>query len=581
MSASAIKQQYISLAGLLKRYRSTPIDSDLLKSTHEFCARLYELGNSSPDLLFAQPQLYKSRLAYSLNLSFNACVYTCLLGMRNQVDENSSIQLMCAAISIYAFEQADLERFYNPTEALPTAVKIGRKHPELSKLLSTHKQALWLAAYELCTQIHRPIPAQAAQLNTIVAIAMIANKLALLGTTNLRKKPLSFAQSIQQLSLGLPAKYYALLSPLLIYPGLSPPGSYIKDGDSRLYVVLALTAKGLLAKPLPIKQALSQSPEADEINLLTEQQIQHRFAPQNCNGFGLLDKWWNSDLDTWLEEVNTLRLQPNKKLLSITSPPAALLVIQDQLTRANTDISILIKIIEQQPSYAQHLQLAATSNNRRKQQVTNIQHSLAMLGHERTKGLLLEHCLLSRLTQQQFVLRPAFLAFSQLLALFNAQLARSTGLCSAELASSSGYFMLSRLFTLPSLRKLVVWQPKAGRSFDIAHLVEAKGSAQLKRDGVLIAKAWQQDKIVLAALAYDSAADEPHNKTGTRQLSYLLGLSLLLARETYFGSTQRCSDTLSFIDSACLHLKLKEQKLYGLSTQIHQEHNISTPLTYT
>ena len=75
MSAEIVKQHYIALAKLLKIYRTAPLDRNLLKASHDFCKSLYSAAKKHPELIFAQPQLYKPQLPFIVNLTFNSAVF--------------------------------------------------------------------------------------------------------------------------------------------------------------------------------------------------------------------------------------------------------------------------------------------------------------------------------------------------------------------------------------------------------------------------------------------------------------------------------------------------------------------------
>ncbi|WP_101197084.1 hypothetical protein [Paraglaciecola sp. MB-3u-78] len=112
MPAEIVKQHYIALAKSLKIYRSAPLDRELLKASHHFYKNLYAAAKAHPNLIFAQPQLYKPQLPFVVNLAFNSAVLTCLLAVRNKLDPSVTIQLMCGSLSIYALEQASIEKHY-------------------------------------------------------------------------------------------------------------------------------------------------------------------------------------------------------------------------------------------------------------------------------------------------------------------------------------------------------------------------------------------------------------------------------------------------------------------------------------
>jgi hypothetical protein len=588
MPAEIVKQHYIALAKLLKIYRSAPLDKDLLKASHHFCKNLYAAAKAHPDLIFAQPQLYKPQLPFVVNLAFNSAVFTCLFAVRNKFDPSVTIQLMCGSLSIHALEQSSIEKHYQIDEKSednekPVTKNIGYTNSTFTQLLKTNQQHIWLSSYLLCSQIHTTRYPRTNLINPITVLTYMANKLALLCIPNKRKQAISFANAIKHLSIKCCPKWYTILIPLLEYPSVLPIGSYVRLQDGSTHIVLSQRIEGLVTKPLPLKQSVVVQSSKAEIQLtLAEQVIQH-YPCQQLNSFTRLSQWWGADLMDYLASKNNhQQIAAFNSVQPIQAAPASLLVIQDQLSHINADMAVIVKAIEKEPSYAHQLQASASFRNRKKQSVQSIQQALAMLGFERTNSILLQQSLLSRLNQHYFPLQQALLTFSQFFVLIVDKLAAKTKLISPELASITACFVVSKLFTLPKIRTMNHWEISTRPTYKVTSLVELKESESLKSDAFLLANAWQQNKQILDALQhYDIVMQNQAGSPSARQFCFLLGLSLSLAQEHYFSGTKRCKETTSYFELGLLELNISQVELMDMMTDIVFSSNISCPLQQT
>jgi hypothetical protein len=582
MPAEIVKQHYIALTKLLKIYRSWPLDKDLLKASHHYCKNLYAAAKAHPDLIFAQPQLYKPQLPFVVNLAFNSAVLTCLLAVRNKFDPSVTIQLMCGSLSIYALEQSSIEKYYqtDADNGKSVAKNIGHTNSKFTQLLKTNQQHIWLSSYLLCSHIHATRYPRTSLTSPTTVLAYMANKLALLCIPNKRKHAISFAHAIKYLSIKCCAKWYAMLIPLLEYPCVLPIGSYIRLQDGSIHIVLSQSIEGLITKHLPTKQSVVvESNKADIRLTLAEQVIQH-YPCQQLNSFTRLSQWWGADLMDYISSKSSHeQIMAFNSVQPMQAAPASLLVIQDQLSHINADMAVIVKAIEKAPSYAYQLQVSASVNNRKKQPVQSIQQALAMLGFERANSILLQQSLLSRLNQHYFPLQQALLTFSHFFALIVDKLAVKTKLVSPELASTTAYFVVSRLFTQPTIRTMNHWEVSTRPTFKVTSLVEMKEAESLKSGAFLLAKAWQQNKQILDSLQhYDIVMQKQGGPPSARQFCFLLGLSLSLAQENYFSGTTRCKETTSYFKAGLLELNISQVELIDMMTDIALSSNISCPL---
>ncbi|WP_299074167.1 HDOD domain-containing protein [uncultured Paraglaciecola sp.] len=578
MSDEIVKQHYLALAKLLKTYRIRPIDKSLLRLTHNFCKSLYQAAKTHPDLIFAQPQLHKPQLSWATNLAFNATVFTCSLAVRNKFDPAVTLQLMCGSLSIYALEQETLEKYYQTTakDGELTSAMVGQSNAKFKQLLRSAQQTIWLANYRLCPQLHIAQYAPSRLTSPVTALSYVANKLALLTITNKRQPTMSFAQAIKYLSLQCSAKWYYLLTPLLKYPTLSPPGSYIRLRDDTVHMVLSVSSTGLVSTLLPNKQSGTSMATSINIQFTAFEQVKKSYPGQPLHSFSRLNQWWANNLVNWFtNHSEQLQISAFEPIKPIQSAPASLLVIQDQLNQPAAEVTVIVKAIEKEPAYAQQLQVSATIMNRKKQPIQSIQHGLAMLGFERTNSLLLQYSLLSQLNQSYFPLQHKLLQFSQFFTLIVSELASKTKEVSPELASTTAYFVVSRLFTLPSIRMLSHWEASTLPAFHVAGIVKTQQNKNLKSDAVLLAKAWLQSPLVIEVLQqYDQIVPKQLEKKSTRQFCNLIGLSLILAQEYYFSAPPFCNTTTAYFDAALKELDLKQDEVKRMMINIVTSNNL-------
>ena len=578
MPGQEIKKQYINLINLLNHYSLDATDKARLKETHAFCSTLYKVAQAHPDILFAQTILYKKALPYVVNITFNACVYTLLFCIRNKFDSALTIQLMCASISLYALQQNALKKYYQDRELseTPHELSIGESNPKFLALLKHFKQQAWIRGYSICNIIHQTKPSQLYTLDRITSVTYLANKLALLTTPNSHHKHSSFVHTIKYLTTQSPASWYALIAPLMSYPSLIPPGSYIKQNNGDLNVVIAITNTTLVTKPLNISGSPSNASKITSMQEIKISDIRQSYASQSIMSFTRINEWWDGKVDTWLTtHKSEAKVPAFDSYLPIQHAPGSLLVLQDQLARTDVDITVVVKALEKEPAYVNQVLKYASSINRQKQPVRTVQHGLAMLGLERSSNLLLQHCLLARLNQQYFPLQQAFLNFNQLMASIANNLSFTIKTVSPDMASTLTYFALSRLFSFPSFRLLTQWNTLVQAPFKIENLFDNKDNIQLKKGAILLAKAWQQPNYILSTLqAYDLL---PHIKPTEKviiQLSYLLGLSLLTAREIYFSDTQNDTETSHYLKHATKALGTTETEINRIKINTATENGI-------
>lgn len=578
MPADLIKQQYGSLTTLLTAYRSEPLSSELIQQTRQFCAELLQLAKSHPDATFAQLQLYKKKLPYVYNLTFNCCLYSALLGARNKINDTTSQQLMCAAITLFAFEQKTIEQYYtgNADELA------GKSNQRLCQVLQKTRQETWLGGYQLCTAIHRNLGEQISQLDRLSkdqAILLIAARLALLTTPNTRFKKRNFADALRKTIIASPAPCYPLFAPLLDYPGLVPPGSYVRLPDTHYAVVLAVTGHDLIVCSLGAKNENG----ATQISRLELGTIKRSYTAEGFSRFDKINQWWGKDWAQYQAAPATVTgaglCTPFNHSYNISRPPLTLVDIQTQLNEPEQDIKKLAKAIAKEPAFAVHLQNTASQSSREKLPVVAIQHGLMMHGFARSGSIIMQQALLTRLNQHYFPLQHYFINFTQLRGYLAGSLAKECDFGLPEQACTLAYFANSGLFTHPALKTQTRWLRGETRIFDMGQLIVCPHSQQLGLQGVSLAQAWHQPIHEIVALrTYHQMPKPQTNKGDTAKLAALLGMSLLLARQVFFDEPQLCTQGQQYLKEALVLLDLKPEDIELIKRQSIAYCHIYSPL---
>ncbi|AGH43766.1 hypothetical protein C427_1657 [Paraglaciecola psychrophila 170] len=67
---------------------------------------------------------------------------------------------------------------------------------------------------------------------------------------------------------------------------------------------------------------------------------------------------------------------------------------------------------------------------------------------------------------------------------------------------------------------------------------------------------------------YDLVMQKQENKGNARQLSFLFGLNLTLAKEYYLAKTTRCNETTSYVNTGLTELGLSQAEFTDIMTNI-------------
>lgn len=585
MPDSLIKQQYQSLHKLLAFYRRPAPEPDLVQKTLDFNNALLGLAKQYPDLTFAQIHLYKASLPRHYNLAFSAILMTALLCVRNRFNETTTIQLMSAALSIFGLA----EEASNVDQSEQSGLAKVTHHEPLAKIspdtafcriLTQYQQGVWLQGYRHGLWLNKTFKEHLnlLQHESIDTSALaLAIRLTLMMHNPQKKTKQSFQSALALVVQNSPSAQAQLLEPLMAYPSVTPPGTYVMLDDGPLALVIGIAGDKLLCYPQSTSRHISTHSSHFTVDRV---RVKHAYPAQAIKKLSNLTTWWGNNWQLFEQESNTKAESPFMQSFKMSRPPATLTAIQSQLNKPIQDINKLSLAIAREPSFAQHLRKTASQSSRQKLPIKDIQHGLMMHGFERSGSIIMQQALLSRLNQHHFPLQRAFISFVQLRGHIAASLAKIGNIGIPEQASTLAYFACVGLFTHVQLKIQTQWQKSNRTSYDMTSLVRCVKPEQLRSHAVSMAEAWQQRRHEIVALNnYHDANYLTENKRSPQvELAAILGISLMLARELYFSDAKRCVQSQQYCNSACKALRINVQELALIKSEAYAICHSFSPL---
>ncbi len=585
MPDSLIKQQYQSLHKLLAFYRRPAPEPDLVQKTLDFNNALLGFAKLQPDLAFAQIHLYKASLPRHYNLAFSASLMTALLCVRNRFNETTTIQLMSAALSIFGLaedasnvDQSEQSSSAKVTHHEPLA-KIS-PNKAFSRILTQYQQGLWLQGYRHGLWLNKTFKEHLKQLqyeSTDTSILALAIRLTLIMHNTQKRTKQSFQSALALVVQKSPSAQAQLLEPLLAYPSVTPPGTYIMLDDDSLALVTGIAGDKLLCYPQNTSRHSSTHSSHFSV---ARTRVRRVYPAQSIKKLGNLTTWWGNDWQLFEQELGTKAESPFMQSYKMSRPPVTLTAIQSQLNKPVQDINKLSLAIAREPSFAQHLRKTASQSSRQKLPIKDIQHGLMMHGFERSGSIIMQQALLSRLNQHHFPLQRAFISFVQLRGHIAASLAKIGNIGIPEQACTLAYFACVGLFTHIQLKIQTQWQKSNRTSYDMTTLVRCVKPEQLRSHAVSMAEAWQQRRHEIVALNnYHDVNYLTENKRSPQvELAAILGISLMLTRELYFSDAKRCVQSQQYCNSACEALRINGQELEYIKSEAYAICHSFSPL---
>lgn|GEM_PF-3544202 len=568
MPDSLIKQQYQSLHKLLSQYRLPEPPSNLVQQTLNFSNDVLGVAKKHPELIFAQIHLYKTSLPYSYNLIFSTCLLTALISTRNRFNETTTQQLLCAAISLFAFEQSTLNG--SPTGNADQEYKSdssGSIKRSFGRILTQYQQGVWLRGFRQVQWLNKDLMRHMRALSgsnvDVVCVAMAA-RLALLINGEKGNKKLGFQAAIHHLLQYTSSAEAPLLAPLMEFPSMTPPGAYIMLDDGALGMVIGVCDTSVVCYP---QSTSGQQSKHTAHFKVPRSRIKRVYPAQKMKQFSQLNTWWGKDWQALKQDSKLAILSPFTQSYKMSRPPATLTAIQGQLNKPVQDVKALSQAIAREPAFAQHLRHTASQSSREKLPSKDIQHGLMMHGFERSGSIIMQQALLSRLNQHYFPLQRYFINFAQLRGHVAASIAKAADIGIPEQACTLSYFACVGLFTHPQLKIQLKWQPLNACAYDIRSLIRCVKPEQLRSHSISMAESWQQPRHEIVALGnyHDVHYIDAQRSSISVKLAALLGISLMITRELYFASAQRCALSQVYWQNALNVLQISEEDVQSIS----------------
>ncbi|GAB5380409.1 MAG: hypothetical protein Alis3KO_25490 [Aliiglaciecola sp.] len=560
MPTNVVVKLFALVAGTLDDVSNNPVTTEQFKRVVKTSEHFLAGFKQYPDIVIAQPLLYKSRQSYLHNLAFNTLAYCAVLCNRAKINDLCCQQLLCAIITLYGERQTELtDAFANQSAVKDTANK-HKINKRLAELLEKTQQHSWLSGYAVFTKLYfDPLnkPRWPRKLNRVQRIIYSAHVLSVALTHRQNKKSPSFSQVFRMLIQSAPVEWHEDLSALLEYPTLVPPGTLIQSKPGQHAIVLSVSATKILVCNID-----PSDPSNNHLSRLYTEHVKKPLGAQMVSGFTQIHHWWN---EQWSEERADFT-SVDWDTYPLDKPPAVLLAVQKHLNSGDVDIDKLATQISEEPAFAEFLKKAATFSNRNKLPVQQVKHGLMMHGYERTNNMLIEQALLLRLNQHYFPLQQNFTQFVHFAAQIAAELAKAQGDISPEQASNLLCFACSGLFTQPSLKSRTRWEMLPTKSFNVAHLIKIKQQDNLTSHAVKLSIAWQQPKLFVKALEqHQQMPDDMSGNKLSQQLGVLLGISVLLARQLFFNETDMCKASQDYAQQAASKLSLSTSTMHTIA----------------
>ena len=520
------------------------------------------LLKEQPDPVVAELSIFRPQLPHVANLVFDTCLFAALLSARNKINDSCSQQIVCAAVTLLCFNQGEseycLQEQQKPRKAFssPANLKVALEKAQLnvwSSIYQTFSQFQWklLSPSQTFKYSRKPF--------SVLGIAHLA---ALRLQPAAGKRARTYASTIKSLFQILCSRQAELLTPLLTYPGLTPPGSIIKDDSGDTLLVLSIQHDGLLAKELNEPDNASLEPRRIETT-----RIKGVSPVVNRKSFNHADIYWDVNWESSIQG-DKKHLGPFVSSFRLDRPPAVLIEIQDHLQNADIDFNKLADLIAAEPSLAIHLKESASQSSRSKLPIQDIKHSLMMHGYERANSLLIQQALLLRLNQNYFPLQDSFVQFTRLRCHLASSIIGLSNKSLVEDANCLACFANSGLFTVPTLKGVTDWLIQDKKPFDIRYLMDTNSQQALHDNAIKLAEAWKQSPHMVMALRNHLLLPEHMAKHKVAaKLAVTLGLSLILAREIYFAEKSRCQDAVKYRQQAMRKLGVTSQQLAEISLQ--------------
>ena len=551
-----INELYTQLNSIVTRFAQKDISAQLLKDTLSYSEHFIHIGKNFPQQLLAQLHWYKPNYPKAINHIFNITLCTYVLGRRAKWNDTALQQLMCCAISQFAWSYNFASNSkLDETETKRQIAHIKQANNRLSHLLKNAPLEIWQAG--LISAYKRWLPQLALRqvsampncphsriLNTATALAHMLTQPNGNQKDGSPKVATSFANALTKIAQLLPSEAYPLLEAVCAYPGFYPAGCIVTLNTGEHVVVLTWHTSGLSGKKYQ-PQSKQCDQQIQHVNLAQIRTVQ---PPQTIDDLTIFDEWWDLEWQLHNSELSESHEHTlNPALFRMDKPPPSLISIQKQLENDDYDLNNLAEVIATEPVFAEHIRHTASQYSREQLPFSEVKHALLMQGANRANALLMEHALRVRLNQHYFPLQQFLQEYVECCKHISALLAEHSKLCPLEEASCWVSFATAGLFTHPEIKFKLARPKDFNTGATISELIPQNVKIrhqQLPKYALKLIDCWAQPatlKIAIQAIEQQSLSGNQHCKATTA----LISSSIILGKLLFTGNIQDIASSAS------------------------------------
>lgn len=553
------------------------VTNDSIEKIEQHCESIIQLFLATPVNALACISLYKRDLTYFDNFLLNISCTTCLFCLRNNWNKNALQQTLAGIVCWAICNKPYYDKVYAGIKSSENATGFKKLGQILHKALSVLDRQLWLESFTclptdvlLKPQIAMSRLQNSSQTSRILATSFY---FVLVTTPNRRIKSVSIASAFKKIINSMKTDS-AHIEPLLQTPGLIWPGNLIKLRSGEVHLVVDELESNWLVRPLN-KKDKTISPELFQIDKTQKVTILPNMPLATIDA---ITKYWNEE---WFEqriEHGSCLTELHSHSFRIDQPPASLLAIIEHLEQHDIDVNGLCALIEKEPSFVSHLQSSATQTGREKLPISDVKHGLMMHGFERSKCVLTQHALLTRLNQHYFPLQDSLYQFLKLWSLIAGILAENHKSLLAEEVSNWVYFSFSGLFTNIELKSKTRWQLRTSQVRDQSCLANIKQASQLNSHAQRLAQCWLQDIELKDALKELQLKRQLPASAARSKAHLVIQISMHLAVHYYFdGGEAPFYD--EFLLQLCREFGLSNEYLGTINQQVLERTHTYCPIS--
>lgn len=547
---------------LVNRYEKHPIQAVHIEATERLAEQYIELLKAHPDPIIAQLTLYKTNIPWFFNFALNSCIYCCLLMLRNNINATSLQQILCGCITWTICARKKLEFQFDSVTKNSKNRHVDSIKQQTLHALEQWQRSVWLDTLNSVSTQFIVNPGSYVKKRNLWSplhdYLKLSLYLAIFTTRNAKTVPLSFSAALKKLIQTVHCYGQPLLEPLLTYPGVILPGSTVITEKKETFLVLSRCDTGYCARQY---DRLNKA-YVNDVSILRPSEIAKVAAPGKLSNLKMIDKWWDQEWRILLEQGD----YSSQQLICprgyrIDKPPSSLVDIIEHLNEQDIEVAKLSTLIENEPGFAEHIRETATQQSRGNLRIGNVKHGLLMNGFERTKSVLVQKALVTRLNQHHFPLQDAIYQFVKLWAATASSIAQRHPKLLPEQASNWVYFCASGLFTSAEIKSCLFWQRDKHPSDTNEYPIAIKSSDSLWSHAHKLAVCWAQDRELVNALK-DMQAKQHLPATAQRSLSHvLLSLSLRLACNMFFNREETKTQNDVYLQQYMDKLAIETQML--------------------